>query len=268
MDELLQFVAQNGYIVIFFGVLIEQIGIPLPSNLLLIVAGALAGLGQLDLSFVISMTVLAALLGDTIWYWIGRRRGFQVLGFLCKISLEPDSCVSRAKQMFLKNGQRSLLVAKFVPGLSTFAQPLAGATRMGLSRFLFFDGLGSLLWAGVFVGLGYVFSDQFMLVADYAVSFGSWFGAIVAFGLGIYFGWKLFKRRRFMKSLRVARIKPEELKSRLDAGEEMVVIDLRDQMDFNANPQTIPTAIRMPPDELEERHEELPRELDVVLYCT
>ena len=149
MDELIQFVARNGYIVIFVGVLIEQLGIPLPSNLLLIIAGALVGAGQLDLAFVVSMTVLAALLGDTIWYFIGRSRGFQVLGFLCKISLEPDYCVSNAKSAFMRNGERTLLIAKFVPGLSTFAQPLAGATRMTLSRFLVFDAIGSLLWAVV-----------------------------------------------------------------------------------------------------------------------
>lgn len=110
MDELIQFVARNGYLVVFVGVLIEQIGIPLPSNLLLIVAGALAGLGQLELSLVILLTVSAALLGNTVWFYIGRRRGFQVMGFLCKISLEPDYCVSRRAK---KSGSSALLVQLF-----------------------------------------------------------------------------------------------------------------------------------------------------------
>lgn len=118
MDELIQFVARNGYLVVFFGVFIEQVGIPLPSNLLLIVAGALAGLGQLELSLVVLLTVVAALFGDTIWFFIGRRRGFQVLGFLCRISLEPDYCVSGAKGMFIRHGERSLLIAKFVSVLA------------------------------------------------------------------------------------------------------------------------------------------------------
>jgi len=268
MDELIKFVAQNGYLVIFFGVLVEQLGIPLPSNLLLIIAGALVGLDQLDLGFVILATVLAALFGDTTWYFIGRSRGFQVLGFLCKISLEPDSCVNNAKGAFMRNGERTLLIAKFVPGLSTFAQPLAGATGMSLSRFLIFDGLGSLLWGAVFVSLGYAFSDQLGTVAEYATSFGWWFGAILVLGLAIYLGRKIYKRKRFMKSLRVARIEPEDLKSRLDEGEDMMIIDLRDQLDFDANPTLIPTALRMPPDELEDRHRELLRDQDVILYCT
>jgi len=268
MDELIRFVAQNGYIVIFIGVLIEQLGIPIPSNLLLIVAGALAGLGQLDLAFVVFMTVIAALMGDTIWYFIGRSRGFQVLGFLCKISLEPDYCVSNAKSTFMRNGERTLLIAKFVPGLSTFAQPLAGATRMPLSRFLVFDAIGSLLWAAVFVGLGFAFSDQLEKVADYASSFGWWLGAIIVFGLLVYLTFKYVRRKQFIRSLRVARIAPEELQSRLEIGEQITIIDLREEADFLANPFIIPTALRFPPDELEERHEELPRDQDVILYCT
>ena len=268
MDELIQFVARNGYLVVFFGVFAEQIGIPLPSNFLLIAAGTLAGLGQLELGPVILLTVLAALLGGTIRFYIGRSRGFEVLGFLCRISLEPDSCVSSAKEMFLRHGERSLLIARFVPGFSIFAQPLAGATGMKASRFLVFDSLGTLLWAGIFVGLGYIFSNQFEQIAEYAASFGWWFGAILIAGLVTYVGWKFVSRKRFMRSLRVARIKPEELKSQLDAGEDILIIDLRDSLDFDARPYLIPTALRIPPDELEERHEELPRDRDVILYCT
>lgn len=246
----------------------EQVGIPLPSNLLLIVAGALAGLGQLELSLVVFLSVFAALFGDTIWFYIGRRRGFQVLGFLCRISLEPDYCVSGAKGMFIRHGERSLLIAKFVPGFSTFAQPLAGATGMNLPRFLVFDGLGSVLWVVVFVGLGYFFSDQLEKVSEYAASFGWWFSAILIGGVALYFISKFVARKRFMKSLRVARIQPEELKTQLDEGEDILIVDLRDQLDFDANPHRIPTAIRISPDELEERHEELPRDRDLILYCT
>lgn len=268
MDELIQFVARNGYLVIFLGVFVEQVGIPLPSNLLLIVAGALAGLGQLELSFVIFTTVSAALFADTIWFYIGRKRGFQVLSFLCRISLEPDSCISKAKDTFVNNGERSLLIAKFVPGLSTFAQPLAGATEMSLPRFLIFDLSGSILWVGVFVGLGFVFSAQLELVGEYATGFGWWFGLTAIFALALYVGWKFFKRRRFIRSLRIARISPEELKNQLDAGEDVLIIDLRDQLDFEANPQLLPNAVRIAPEQLEEDHEELPRDRDLILYCT
>ena len=268
MNEILEFVARNGYLVVFFGVLLEQLGVPLPTPILLLAAGSLAGLGQLDLALVVALTVVAALVGDLVWFYIGRSRGFQVLGFLCRISLEPDTCVSGAKNIFIRHGARSLLVSKFIPGFSTFAQPLAGATGMPLVRFLVFDGLGALIWAAAFVGLGYVFSEQFESVADYATSFGSWFGAGLIAALVIYIAWKFAARRRLIRSLRVARIAPEELKKMLDAGEEVLILDLRDALDFAANPQRLPTARRIAPEELEARHTELPRDRDVVLYCT
>lgn len=183
MNEAIEFVTRHGYLVVFFGVLGEQLGVPLPSMLLLLVAGALSGLGDLNLALVILLTVVAALVGDAVWFEIGRRRGFQVLGLLCRISLEPDSCVSGAKSVFLRHGTRSLLVAKFIPGFSTFAPPLAGATGMSLARFLVFDGLGAFIWAVTFAGLGYIFSNQLEQVVSYATSFGWWFGAFLVAGL-------------------------------------------------------------------------------------
>ncbi len=268
MNEILEFVARHGYSVVFFGVLLEQLGAPLPTPILLLAAGALAGTGQLDLALVVALTVVAAIVGDLVWFYIGRRRGFQVLGFLCRISLEPDTCVSGAKGIFLRHGERSLLVSKFIPGFGTFAQPLAGATGLSLGRFLIFDGLGAFVWAAAFVGLGYAFSEQFEQVADYATSLGWWFGVIVIAALLIYVGWKFAARRRLIRSLRVARIAPEELKEMLDRGEEVVIVDLRDALDFAMNPHLLPTARRIAPEELETRHAELPRDRDVVLYCT
>lgn len=268
MNELLEFVARYGYLLIFFSVFLEQIGIPLPSNLLLIAAGVLIGLGQLDFAFVISLTVFAAVLGDLIWFYIGRRSGYKVLGFLCQISLEPDVCVGNAKGLFSRLGDKSLLIAKFIPAFSTFAQPVAGASKMSLPRFLFFDGIGSLIWVLAFITLGYIFSDQFEIVIEYATSFGWWFGAILVGALVSYLGWKVFKRQSFLKSLRTAQILPEELKSQIDAGEEVTIVDLREEGDFNLNPQLIPTAIRMTPQEIERRHEELPKDKEIVLYCT
>lgn len=268
MDELIQFFAVYGYLVVLLGVLIEQLGIPLPSNFVLIAAGALAGLGQLDLGLVIVLAAFACLLGNTIWFYIGKSRGYQVLGFLCRISLEPDRCINSSKGLFKRHGAKSLLVAKFIPGFSIFAPPLAGATALRYSRFMLFNCVGSLLWIGTFVGLGYFFSDQIETVGQYAGSLGAWSGATLIFGLAAYFGWKYLARKRFIKSLRVSRIDPEELKSRIEAGESIHIVDLRDSVEFDADPTIIPTAVRIAPDEIEERHEELTRDMDVVLYCT
>lgn len=268
MNETLEFIARHGYPVVFIGVLAEQLGVPLPTMLILIAAGALAGAGQLGLTTVLILGVLAATIGDAVWFVIGRRRGLQVLGFLCRVSLEPDSCVGGAKGVFVRHGARSLLVAKFIPGYTTFAPPLAGATGMSAVKFFIFDGFGSLLWVGTFALLGYLFSDRLEQIVVYAESLGWWFGAGILVILIGYAAWKLIDRRRLIRSLRTARITPEELKEKLDAGEEVFIVDLRSALDFEANPYLIPTARRIEPNELEELHSELPRDREVILYCT
>jgi len=268
MNETLGFLLRHGYSVLFAWVLVEQLGLPVPSVPLLLAAGTLAGRGRLNLSLVAVLPIVAALLSDALWYELGRRRGVKVLQFLCRISLEPDSCVRRTENVFARHGARSLLVAKFVPGLNTAAPPLAGVFRMRLSRFLFFDALGVMVWVGVFVGLGYVFSDQLERVADHALTLGTWLLVLLFGALAGYIGWKYLHRRRFLRKLRVARITPEELKQKLDAGEDVVVVDLRHSYDFEAEPGTIPGAYRMEASELDEMSEQIPRDRDVVLYCT
>lgn len=268
MNEPLQFLVRHGYTVLFAWVFAEQLGLPLPAVPLLLAAGALAGAGRLSLALVLGLPVVAAITSDVLWYELGRRRGVKVLQFLCRISLEPDSCVRRTESTFERHGARSLLIAKFIPGLSTAAPPLAGVFRMRLSRFLLFDTLGALLWAGVFAGLGYVFSDQLERVADRAITLGSWLLVLLLGGLGGYVAWKYVKRRRFLRELRIARISPEELKEKLDAGEDVVIVDLRHSLDFEAEPETIPGAYRLEAAELEEASEQIPRDREVVLYCT
>ena len=268
MSETLGFLLRHGYSVLFAWVLVEQLGLPVPSVPLLLAAGALAGRGRLNLRLVAALPIVAALMSDALWYELGRRRGVKVLQFLCRISLEPDSCVRRTENVFARHGARSLVVAKFVPGLNTAAPPLAGVFRMRLTRFLFFDALGVMVWVGAFVGLGYVFSDQLERVADHALTLGTWLLVLLFAALAGYIGWKYLHRRRFLRELRVARITPEELKRKLDAGEDVVVVDLRHSYDFEAEPGTIPGAYRMEASELDQMSEQIPRDRDVVLYCT
>src|SRR5437870_9456297 len=157
MHRTLEFLLHHGYVVLLGWVFVEQVGLPLPSMPLLLAAGALAGTGHL--SFVASMfyVMLAAVAADSIWYQLGRRKGIRILQFLCKISLEPDSCVRRTEGIFSKQGARSLLLAKFIPGLSTVAPPLAGIFHMRARKFLLFDALGSLVWGFSILGTGYIF---------------------------------------------------------------------------------------------------------------
>ncbi len=268
MNATLQFLVRHGYAVLFAWVFVEQAGLPLPSAPLLLAAGALAGAGRLSLALAIALPVVAALVSDFLWYELGRRRGVKVLQFLCRISLEPDSCVRRTESTFERHGAKSLLVSKFIPGLNTAAPPLAGVFGMKFPRFALFDALGTLLWASALTGLGFAFSDQIERVADEALTLGKWLMALLVAALFSYIAWKYFKRRRFLRQLRIARITPEELKQKLDAGDDVVIVDLRHSLDFEAEPETIPGAHRLDAAELEGHSDLIPRNRDVVLYCT
>src|SRR6266478_716301 len=210
----------------------------------------------------------SAVTADSIWYQLGRRKGIRILQLLCKISIEPDSCVRRTEGIFSRQGARSLLLAKFVPGLGTVAAPLAGIFHMRLRRFLLFDAAGSLLWAASFLGLGYVFSGEIERVAEHLVALGGWLLVLLVAVLASYITYKFVARQRFLRDLRISRITVDELKEKLDAGEELVIVDLRHSVDFEADPETIPGAFRIDSKELEEKDDRLPRDHEIILYCT
>lgn len=263
-----QFLVRHGYLLLFGVVFAEQIGVPLPAIPFLLAAGALAGHGQLNLAAAILVTLAASLLGDVFWFELGRRRGGKVLNLLCRISLEPDSCVRRTENVFAKYGARALLFGKFIPGLSVAAPPLAAIFEMRFSRFLLFDALGALIWAGSAVGVGYVFSEQLELVAGQAERLGAWLVAVLAIAAVLYVLAKYIQRRRFLREIRIARISPEELKQKLDSGEDVVIVDLRQSLDFEADPSTIPGALHLSSEEFATRSAEIPRDREIVLYCT
>ncbi len=262
------FLLQHRYVVLFGVVLAEQLGLPLPAAPLLLAAGSLAGMGHMSLSAALGLAALASVLADLAWYEAGRRKGSRVLGLLCRLSLEPDSCVRRTEDVFARHGARTLLVAKFIPGLSTIAPPLAGIIGMRPLRFLLCDALGALLWAGTYIGLGRVFARQLEGVARILERAG---GGALQVGVALVLAWAAFKwiqRRRFVRALRMARITPEELNARLEGGEPVMVVDLRHPRDFEAHPLTIPGALRLTTEDLAQRHGEIPRDREVVLYCT
>lgn len=253
---------------LFVWVLVEQLGVPVPAMPLLLAAGALAGAGRMNFFACLAFAILGAVVADSVWFQLGRHKGIRILQILCRISLEPDSCVRRTEGIFSKQGARSLLVAKFVPGLGLVTPPLAGIFRMRFRRFLLFDAGGSALWAGAFLGLGYVFAGQIERVAARLASLGGWLLVLVVASLAGYIGSKFAARQRFLRELRIARITVDELKQKLDAGERITIVDLRHSLDFEAEPEVIPGALHMEAKELEEKNDRLPRNGEVVLYCT
>ena len=268
MNDTLQFLVKHGYIVLFASVLTEQLGIPLPSTPFIVAAGALAHSGQLNFAVALFVGCCASLVADLVWFEIGRRRGARVLKFFCRISLEPDYCVRRTENTFARNGARTLIVGKFIPGVSALAPPMAGVYGLSRSRFLFFDGLGTLLWMGAFQSIGYLFSDQLEDVIAYASRFGGLLTVVVVVSFASYVAWKYAQRRRFLRSLRGARITPEQLKTEMDSGADILIVDLRHTIDDETEPRMLPGAIRLPAEKLEERGGELPRGKTLVLYCS
>ena len=267
MQQALDFLLHHIEMVLFLTVLAEQAGVPIPAIPVLLAAGAVAGDGQANLSVLTGLSVVACLLGDMVWFELGRHRGRQALSLLCRISLEPDACVRRTENLFITHGIRALILAKFIPGLSTLAPALAGLFKVSLGRFFFFNGVGSLLWSASFILLGYVFSDQIGYIGELAMQFGTTAVSIFAVSLGGYLLYKYLHRQKLLRELRVARITPTELKQLMDDGHQSVVVDLRDILNHMADPYTIPGALRISPEQLEQRHHDIPRDRDVILFC-
>jgi membrane protein DedA with SNARE-associated domain len=268
MHSLLQFLIDHGYAVIVAWVFLEQAGLPLPSSPLLLAAGALCGTAHLNLALSLFLAVGASVLADTLWFQAGRHQGIKVLQWLCRITLEPDSCVRRTEGLFERQGARSLLIAKFIPGLSAVATPLAGIFHMRLRRFLLFDAFGALLWAGTFLGLGYLFSTEIERIAARASQLGGSLLVLLVSSFAAYLLFKFIARQRFLRNLRISRITVDELKNKIDAGEALSIIDLRHSLDFEADPETIPGAVHLDSKELTDKNDLLPLDREIILYCT
>ena len=268
MQSLITDLIRHGPLIVFANVFLEQIGAPIPALPTLIVAGALAAQGQMNLPALLGAALVASLAADTVWFLLGRWQGHRVLKTVCRLSLSPDSCVRGTEDLFERAGMPSLLYAKFIPGYSTVAPPLAGAMGRSLGAFLLWDAFGSLLWLGSGVLLGAIFHRAIDRVVDYLETLGFWALVVLAVALLLVIAFKWWQRRRVMKILRLARISVEELKRLMDAGETPTIVDVRNKAAHLHDPRRIPGALRMTFDEIDEKLAELPRDREVVLYCT
>jgi membrane protein DedA with SNARE-associated domain len=265
LSHTIDFVERHGYVLLFSWVLVEQCALPLPSVPLLLATGALIRTGRLHALPAIVCCMIAVLIADTMWFQLGRRRGRSVLGLLCRVSLEPDSCVRQTENAFVKYGMRSLFVSKFVPGLNAVAAPLAGNSKASYRGFLLYDSGGAFIWSAAYLALGYLFGDQLETVVFYASRMGSSLLLLVAALFALWIGRKYIQRRRFLRRLDVARITPEELRDRLNAGEDLFIVDLRTRLSDDSN--LIPRATRMSPEDLAARIQEIPRDREIILFC-
>lgn len=268
MRELFDLVLAYGTSVVFGNVLLEQLGLPVPAVPTLVVAGALAADGRLPFARLLLVALLATLAADSLWFLLGRRHGQRLLRTLCRISLSPDTCVRQTEGVFEKYGLASLLFAKFVPGYSTVAPPLAGASGTSYTRFLLFTSGGTLLWAGSALLLGAAFHGAVDRVLGALASLGGWALVVLAGGLLLYILFKWQQRRRFYRFLRMARIRVHDLRGLMDAGEAPVVVDVRSQNARLRDPRKIPGARMIDLEDLDAHVALLPADREIVLYCT
>jgi membrane protein DedA with SNARE-associated domain/rhodanese-related sulfurtransferase len=262
-----QEIIRHGYLWLFLLALLERIGLPLLLTPVMVAAGAVAGLGDMSLTAIIFLTVIASELGDWVWYELGRSRGASVLRILCKISLEPDSCVRKSENAFALHTTAALIYSKFLPGVGHLSSPIAGLSGMSRRRFLVVNAIGSLIWAACFALIGYIPARKLPIGIVLAAAAG-WLLLILLGALVANVIWKYVQRQRFIRSLRVSRMNVEELKAALDRGERPFIVDLRHALEFVVDPRTVPTAVRISPDELPARNAEIPRDREIVLYCT
>ena len=227
MHSAMDFLLQHGYSVILVAVFIEQIGLPIPSGPVLLAAGALVGFQRLNLLLVLVLAVAACLVCDTVWFWLGRRRGDPVLKFVCRVSIEPETCVSKTHSVYLRYGPESLLISKFLPWFGTLGPPLAGMFNLAGWKFVLIDAGGAVLWAGADVGCGWLFRRQLEDVAAALSKFGVMTGIALSAGMAGYLVFKLVRLWRDHRAYRTHRMTPGELKQRMESGEALLVVDLR-----------------------------------------
>jgi membrane protein DedA with SNARE-associated domain len=268
MEEMMGLLTQHGLLLVFVNVLVTQAGVPVPAIPILVVAGAFVGQGQIGLAPLILVSVAASLIGDTLWYFAGRRYGYRILRTLCRVSLEPDSCVKQTENIFERWGAPSLMVAKYVPGFATIAPPLAGTMRVGLPAFLSYSAIAALLWSGLPIALGAIFQAEVGRTLEWLEGMGN--GAVMVIGavVVLYIGVKTVQRYMLIRFLRMARISVEELRDLMRQESKPVVLDVRSSAGRKLDPRRIPGAIFVDIAAPQAALAAVPPDRDVIVYCS
>lgn len=224
--EISETLRENAVMVVFLNVLMQQIGLPVPAVPTLLLAGSLAATPG-DAGKVLAAAILASVIADWIWYWSGKLFGYRVLAGLCRLSINPTSCVSQTESRFHRWGLSSLIVAKFIPGFSTVAPPIAGALRMNQPGFLFTSGVGAALWAGLALAAGWTLQDAVHSAIASLEQHASRAAFVVVGLIGVWLSWRFWHKYRFKKLSAIPHITPSELLDIMESDTPPLVLDLR-----------------------------------------
>jgi membrane protein DedA with SNARE-associated domain len=270
MTDLLAIISHHGYLFLAIVCFSEAVGLPLPAALAILTAGAVSAYGKLHIYFVFGIPVVTMVAGDVILYFMGRVSGWTLLGFLCRLSANPETCILRSAEYFYRRGKQTLLFAKFIPGINAMSPPLAGSMKMRLGDFLLFDSLGVALYVGAYAAAGYIFSDALRAITRGLRSAGFAAEFIFAIGLAAYLVYRIWIYRKYRLLDVIPRIPAEELAKRLaaDAAHNMLIADVRSHGYYDADSERIAGSIRIEPNNLVEEINNLPKDQELYLYCT
>lgn len=258
----------HGYLLLFVYVMVVGVGVPIPVDPLFLLMGAQTGDHHYSFFLCVVIAMAPAVLGDILWYEIGKHKGRSVLSLLCKLSLEPDTCVRKTESAFSTRGSDALLFSKFVPGMSLVSVTLAGISNMPFWRFLAADAAGCALWASAYLGVGWVFHKQVDTIIGLLGLYGRRAGVVIVTALVAYVAYKYFQRWRFLRTLRINRVTPEQVQDLLAAGNMLTIVDLRHPAEVERAGFKIANAMVVRPEDLRSRSHEIPAGQEIILYCT
>lgn len=270
MTQIASMIARHGYLLIFLIALLESLGFPVPAALAFVAGGAAVASKVLRGPAVVGLAILAMLIGDSILFVIGRYTGWTLLGFLCRLSINPESCILRSAESFYKRGKVTLLFAKFIPGVNTMAPPLAGSMKMRPEQFLRFDLMGASFYALAYYTLGYLFRDFLASITRGFQAASHVLEAVLLIAMGVYVGYRVYLYFRHSDYRIVPRIQVAELANRLASGDRtnMLLVDVRSHGYYDPDAQRIKGSVRLEPNNLEEELKDFPKDKDIYLYCT
>jgi len=270
MNHLLLSMAHHGYALIFVVLLAESMGLPFPASIALVTAGAAVASHTLSGSGILLAATIALLVGDTVQFWLGHFTGWALLGFLCRLSMNPETCILHSAESFYKRGKMTLVIAKFIPGINTMAAPLAGSMKMRFGQFLRLDLAGALLYSATYLFVGYLSRDFLAATLRSIHAAGRVMEVVVIVALVIYAVYRIVQFLKYREYDVVPRVQVQELAARLAAGQGncVLIVDVRSHGYYDLGAERIAGSIRIEPNNLEEELKNLPKDKDIYLYCT
>jgi membrane protein DedA with SNARE-associated domain len=270
MNDLLSMMARHGYALTFCVLFAEAIGFPFPAAIAMVAAGAAVASHTLDATGVLLAAIVALMIGDIAQFWLGRYAGWALLGFLCRLSMNPETCILRSAESFYKRGKVTLVIAKFIPGINTMAAPLAGSMNMRFSQFLRLDFAGALLYSTTYLLIGFLSRDFLAATLNNFHAAGRVMEVILVTAVVVYAVYRIAQVFKYRKYSLVPRVQVEELAARLASAnaDRVQIVDVRSHGYYDRGAERIHGSIRIEPNNLDEEIKTLPKDKDIYLYCT